>query len=212
MIFPETIAQIFRSHDEDVVQRRTLVDFEETILLPDGLKTFITSKFPLFDDTGKISAVGGICTDITARKKAEAELKEAEEKYRGIFEHSPLGILHIDKNGVITDVNEKLAEILGRNVSRIVGYDLFKSIPDEQVRESTVAALAGKMSSYEGSCQFRINTQRVYFRGVFSPISSSDGSVIAAIGIIDDISRRKEAELSLQKAFYLSSGASPFME
>ncbi len=76
-LFSEPVAQLFRSQDEEVVKRRALVEFEETIHLPDGVQTFMTAKFPLFDSEGKVSAVGGACTDITVRKKVEAELKEA---------------------------------------------------------------------------------------------------------------------------------------
>jgi PAS domain S-box-containing protein len=199
-IFPESIAQLFRSQDEEVVKRRTLVEFEETIHLPDGLQTFMTAKFPLFDREGKVYAVGGVCTDITGRKKAEAELKEAEEKYRGIFEHSPLGILHIDKEGIITASNEKLAEILGSSVEKIVGFDLLHSVKDEKVRAATISVLSGEIAHYEGSYLSVTGDGRAYLHGVFSPISSSDGSIVAAIGIIEDISKRKGAEEALQKA------------
>ena len=79
-IFPESVAQLFRSQDEEVAQCRTLVEFEETIPLPDGVHTFLTAKFPLIDSEGKIYAVGGVCTDITARKDAEDALKKAHEE------------------------------------------------------------------------------------------------------------------------------------
>lgn len=199
-IFPKATAQLFRSQDEEVVKRRTLVEFEETILLPDGVQTFLTAKFPLFDSEEKVYAVGGVCTDITARKKVEAELKEAEEKYRGIFEHSPLGILHLDKEGIITASNEKLAEILGSSVEKLVGFDLLQSVKNERVRASTIAVLSGEIAHSEGSYLSVTGDGDVYLRSVFSPISSSDGSIVAAIGIIEDISKRKNAEKALQTA------------
>jgi PAS domain S-box-containing protein len=199
-IFSKPVAQLFRSQDEEVVKRRTLVEFEETIRLPDGVQTFLTAKFPLFDSEGKVSAVGGACTDITARKKAEAELQEAEEKYRGIFEHSPLGILHIDKEGIITASNEKLAEILGSSVEKIIGFDLLQSIKDEEIKTAIISVFSGQPAHYEGNYLSVTGDARVYLRGVFSPISSSDGSIVAAIGIIEDITRRKDAEEALQKA------------
>ena len=199
-IFPEPAAQLFRSQDEEVVRRRTLVEFEETICLPDGVQSFMTSKFPLFDSEGKVDAVGGVCTDITARKKAEAELREAEEKYRGIFEHSPLGILHIDKEGIITASNEKLAEITGTSVEKIIGFNLLKSIKDKKERAAITSVLSGEIAHYEGSYLSGTGNERVYIRGVFSPVSSSKGSIVAAIGIIEDITKRKDAEAALRKA------------
>jgi len=199
-IFSEPIAQLFRSQDEEVVKSQGLIEFEETILLPDGVQTFVTAKFPLFDSEGKVHAVGGVCTDITARKKAEAELKETEEKYRGIFEHSPLGILHINKEGIITASNEKLAEILGSTVEKIIGFDLLQSIKDEKVKAATILVLSGQVSYYEGNYLSVTGSGRAHLRCVCSPISSSDGSIVAATGIIEDITKRRDTEEALQKA------------
>lgn len=91
MIFPKAVAELFRCQDEEIIKSRKVMEFEETIPLHDGDHSFITAKFPLFDEKGDVVAVGGICTDITARKIAETKLKEAEEKYRSIVEHSPSG-------------------------------------------------------------------------------------------------------------------------
>jgi len=198
--FSEPVAQLFRSQDKEVVKQRKLVEFEETIDLPDGAQTFITAKFPLFGNNGKVEAVGGVCTNITARKKVEAELKEAALKYRGIFEHSPLGILHIDQNSIITACNEKLAKILGSSVEQITGFDLLQSIKDEEIRAATICVLSGELAHYDGSYLSVTSGERVYLRGVFSPISTSDGSAIAAIGIVEDITGRKNAEDALLKA------------
>lgn len=72
-IFPPAVADIFRQQDKEVLRHGYPKEFEETIRLPDGEFTFITVKFPVFDPQGQIHAVGGFCTDITARKKWEAE-------------------------------------------------------------------------------------------------------------------------------------------
>jgi hypothetical protein len=40
----------------------------------------LTAKFPLIDSEGKMYAVGGVCTDITARKEAEDALKKAHDE------------------------------------------------------------------------------------------------------------------------------------
>jgi PAS domain S-box-containing protein len=199
-VFPKPVAELFRSQDSEVIERKELIEFEETIPLSDGEHTFITAKFPLFDRQGKVDAVGGICTEISARKKAEAELKEAEEKYRSIFDYSPLGIMQIDSRGIITTCNQKLAEILNTRVERVTGFDLLKSLKDEDVREATLSVLAGQIAHHEGIYTSLTSGKSAYLRGVFSPIFSSDGSVVSAIGIVEDITRRKKTEDALHKA------------
>lgn len=199
-IFSRPVAQLFRSQDEEVIRRSQIVEFEETIVLPDGVHTFITAKFPLFDSEGTLDGVGGICTDISARKQAEAELAEAEGKYRGIFEHSPLGILQIDKNGIVTASNEKLAEILCSSVDKIIGFDLLQSLKDENVRAAIISVLSGKTVHYEGPYLSVNGGERVYLRCFFSPITSSDDSVKAAIVIIENITCQKDTEKALLRA------------
>lgn len=199
-IFPEPVASLFRSQDEEVVRRRKVIEFEETIPLPDGEHTFITAKFPLFDYDGNIDAIGGVCTDITARKRSEASLREAEEKYHRIFDHSPLGIIQIDDRGIITACNEKLAEILDTDVEKIMGLSVLTSLNDDNVKEAAETVLSGHIAHHEGIYRSLNSNKRVYIRGLFSPIFSDDGAAVSAIGIVEDITKRKETEKALQEA------------
>lgn len=81
-IFPKDVADLFRQQDEEVIRAGRPMEFEETIPLPDGEFTFITVKFPVFDEEGRLRAVGGFCADITARKKTEKEREELLERLR----------------------------------------------------------------------------------------------------------------------------------
>lgn len=72
-IFPPPIAELFRAQDLEVIEAGRPCEFEETVDMPDGAFTFITVKFPVYDAGGRLRAVGGFCTDITARKKLDAE-------------------------------------------------------------------------------------------------------------------------------------------
>lgn len=74
-LFPLGQADQFRAHDRRVLESGQAKEFEESALHADGLHTSIVVKFPLQDATGQVYAIGGIATDITARKHIEKELE-----------------------------------------------------------------------------------------------------------------------------------------
>ncbi len=115
-IFSEPVANLFRSQDEEVVRRQTLVEFEETISLPDGIHTFITAKFPLFDSKDEVRGVGGICTDITERTEAmkaletvHDELEQRIEERTAELKNSHEQLLHSEKLAAIGELSASIA-------------------------------------------------------------------------------------------------------
>jgi PAS domain S-box-containing protein len=81
-IFPKDIADAFRANDVMVVERNTVVEYEEYAPHSDGLHAYISIKFPLCDHSGKPYATCGISTDITERKRVEDAIRTHEEELR----------------------------------------------------------------------------------------------------------------------------------
>lgn len=78
-IFPAPLAAAFRENDRRVLKTGQPLEVEEYAPHEDGVHTYISVKFPVQDAEGRIVAVGGIATDVTARKKAEATLRQVKE-------------------------------------------------------------------------------------------------------------------------------------
>jgi len=97
---PADIAQKFIEDDREVIENgRHYFDREESFRKPDGTeRTLLTTKLPLRDLTGTITGLVGISKDITERKQGEASIRESEERFRVLFEHSPEPILILDPN------------------------------------------------------------------------------------------------------------------
>jgi PAS domain S-box-containing protein len=74
-LFPTAVADEFRANDLAAFERGEPVQMEEIAPGDDGLRTYITVKFPLMDADGYPYAVCGISTDITDRKRAEDEVR-----------------------------------------------------------------------------------------------------------------------------------------
>ena len=62
----------------------------------DGRFVWVETEGSIICRKGKPFAIQGIARDITARKRAEEALRESEERYRSLFEESPIALWEVD--------------------------------------------------------------------------------------------------------------------
>ena len=79
-LFPVPMAEAFRTNDQRALEAETPLQLEEVAAQDDGLHTYISVKFPLYNSSGVPYGVGGISTDITERKLIEEALQRANEQ------------------------------------------------------------------------------------------------------------------------------------
>ena len=124
----------------------------------------------------------------------EQVLQENEKKYRLIFDSAPLGIVHYDKNGVITEFNDRVAQILGVNKNELENLSLLYEVNDPALKEVIQKTLRGEFSQYEGKSNALGGDQdkdvRLYCRGV----KSDNDEFIGGIAIVEDITEDKKVE------------------
>jgi len=87
-LFPAAKHAIFKAKYSKVIKTQKPIQFELVTQRDDGPHTSIVTKFPLFTAAGKIYAVGGIITDITARKRVEEALQEGKAHYLALFQEA----------------------------------------------------------------------------------------------------------------------------
>jgi PAS domain S-box-containing protein len=75
-VFPREVSDFYRRADREVLERKGPMEVEETALQGTELRTYMSVKFPLEDESGQTYALCGISADITERKKAEKELRQ----------------------------------------------------------------------------------------------------------------------------------------
>lgn len=155
------------------------------------------SASPRYDkQSGKYSGSLAVMADISTIIRAEEAIRESEEKYRLIFERSPFGVLHYDREGVITDCNDQFVKIIGSSHQALVGLNML-TLPDQNIVSTVKRSLQGETAAYEDYYQSVTADKITPVRAIFAPIKSAETSYSKSeggIGMIEDISQRKLAE------------------
>lgn len=102
-LFSQKFTDEILRHDKEVLAKGQAMEFDLQFSQDEGTLSYHSTKFPLFDEEGKIYAVCGISTDITDRKKQEEQLRRS-------MKMEALGKL---TGGIAHDYNNMLGVILG---------------------------------------------------------------------------------------------------
>ena len=145
------------------------------------------------EPTETMQELDSVATAISDLQKTKEALRESEEKYRMLFSNVPLGILHFDSNGIITNCNENFANIIDLQKESITGKYLSEVI-DLHLVSAIESALAGTIGHYEGDFVSKTSGKITYVRVNFAPIILDNGLNNGGVGIFEDITERKQIE------------------
>jgi PAS domain S-box-containing protein len=211
-LFPPEMVAEWRAIEQHIIETGQPHSVEEAALLEDGVHTYLSIKFPIFDTSGMIYAIAGLCTDITERKQMEEALQQSEERYQRAVSFGSIGVW---------DWNIATGEMyIAPNLKAMLGYadhELPNRLDDwvalvhpddlEAVMESAKAHMCGETSTYEVEHRMlhRDGSVRwIIVRG--NVIRDAEGNPIHMAGTDADITQRKLAEEALREKEALLQG------
>ena len=203
-IFSAEQSTHFRAHDHQVIESQTLLEFEEEATYADGLHTNIVHKFPLFNEQGRMFALGGITTDITERKKIEEALRESEQRFRIIFEQAAVGVAQIESStGKFIRINQRYCDIIGYSQDEMA-TKTFQSIthPDDLQENLGLMRrlLAGDLTKFSMEKRYlRKDGGLVWVNLTVSPIWREAEEPSTHIAVVEDCTERKNLEEALRQ-------------
>jgi PAS domain S-box-containing protein len=121
--------------------------------------------------------------------KAQAALKESEERYRQIVEATSDGIGKVDMEGRIVFANQRLAEMLGYQPSELLGIAAASLTIIKAADSASDLGLSSSADTIETNCRHR-NGSEVAVSIHFCRLFDEAGKVIGYLGMVRDVTER----------------------
>ena len=157
---------------------------------------------PVRDENGRVVGLLPTAVDISKRKEAQAALQESEERYRSIFENANTGIVLTDNNGQVTSFNEAFRAMLGYDAETLGRMNFAEfTHPDDLSLETVLfkEVLERKRNHYHIEKRYIADGGRVIWIDIsVAAIRYENGDVKNFVGVVTDITDRKQAEIALQ--------------
>lgn len=129
------------------------------------------------------------------RIQTEAEIRKREEKYRRIVETAGEGFILMDKNLIITDVNEALCRLIGLRRENIIGKTSLKFAAEDfrQFMETNQKEItAGEYKEFEGAVVSQ-SGRKLPVLVHASTLRDDQGHVIGNMAFVTNLSEQKKS-------------------
>jgi len=199
MYFSPRFRDVFQGCIENL--KAGVGDCEVEVIKGDGIKFFAHLEMRTSNQQAGNNQLHIALIDMTWRKEAEQALRESEERYRQIVEHSPLAIsIHTEGKVVFANSTtlrtfgaESLEQFIGRPVFDFIHPD-FRNLSMERIKtmmaeNKPAPIIESKFLRLDGTT----------FIGETISIPSTYGGQHVIITFIHDITRDKEAEEKLKQ-------------
>jgi len=121
-LWPAEVADRYQAMDRELMERTGSQVYEYQAWHADGtLRDVIYNKATYWDERGVVGGIVGVILDITERKAAEAELKNAYQRMADILEFLPDATLVVDCERRVVTWNRALEELTGVPKEEMIG-------------------------------------------------------------------------------------------
>ncbi|HEY3227915.1 MAG TPA: PAS domain S-box protein [Roseiflexaceae bacterium] len=192
-----------------VLQGRSFTSVEARRQAKDGSAIDVsTSIAPLRDASDNVTGIIAVLTDITERKWSEAALRESEERFRSIFEETPIGMVLFDPDHRLLKVNKVFCEMLGYTEQELVeGTVSVITHPEDISKDADLAeqVSTGVIASYRIEKRYiKKNRELLWAEVTATTIRDRNGTIRYQLAMIENIIERKRAELLEEERRHLA--------
>jgi PAS domain S-box-containing protein len=173
--------------------------FESSLKTKAGKTIYVEISARIFDPEEKL--IQGIVRDITQWKETLEKLTEQKEKYEKLVENAIAGIGMVDLEEKLIFTNDTFARILGYSKDELQGMNLSQLSTNQNFNNFKAETTKRKnnVSSIYETMLHKKDGSNIHLLVYGSPFRDIHNRVIGTIGVIIDITERKEAEIKLRE-------------
>jgi PAS domain S-box-containing protein len=139
-----------------------------------------------------------IIRDVTDRDRTYEALRQSEERYRTLFNQSPVGVFHFDRDLQLIKTNPRLAEIMHTTEDVLLTINMGQ-LDYEQVIPYFHKVLEGAQVYYEGPYVSTASGIELWVSMRAAPLQDAKGVVIGGVCVVEDITESRRAERELER-------------
>src|SRR5207245_2427990 len=154
-----------------------------------GFETVVSFNASVFKDTeGRVAGILAAARDITQQKRIEQEVREQQAYNRGLIESNIDALMTTDPLGIITDVNQQMCELTGRNRNELVGTPFKNYFTDPKRAEDGIRKVLAedRVTNYELTARAKGGREIVVSYNA-TTFRSSDGKLKGVFAAARDI-------------------------
>jgi PAS domain S-box-containing protein len=184
----------------DTLDKGAMTNYELTLRTKDGHEQLVSFNAATFNDqAGKVRGIFASARDITEQGSLQKLLAEEQAYNRGLFEASRDGLVTVNEDMRITDVNETLCKMVGRTRAQLVG-SMFPEYFTERDRAIDGVHLTfekGLVTNYVLTMQ-AANGQKLSVSFNAAVFRDAGGVVRGVFASFRDVTDQQELELQLR--------------
>jgi len=136
------------------------------------------------------------------KKKAEKSLSETKKKYYHLKENINEGIVIINKNGFISDVNKKFLEMNSYTRNELIGHPISEFLEEKSLQKYKEQIAVGAEGNHQNLDLIWKKKDKQEIFTVFSPkfIWDREGNLKDGIGVLTDVTEQRQVENELMRS------------
>lgn len=194
---PQALRYFYTQPSEDA-------DREYRLVRADGALVWVRDIINVVTHEGKPTLLHGFMVDITERRKAESAMRASEERFRGYFEQSLVGMALLTRDWRFTEVNDALAAMLGCTKQELLGREWQTLLPPEEAGASLEALrnVTSRTGRTGATRDMRFLTDSGQVLNTLVSVRANCGEGGRLLGfqlLVQDITERKQLEDELMR-------------